>query len=431
MPLAKPVKLSVRSYQVGFGDCFLLTFHYGAQATDPKRHLLIDFGTTGTPKAFGTPKALCLKIARDLKTTCQGKLHGIVVTHRHKDHISGFDGASGKLVAGMNPEVVIQPWTEHPDAEPKASAPPSSSKGFVAALNYMHQFSASALKEVDRLRVTQTVKRQLSFLGEDNLKNAGAVRTLMAMKAKHFYVKSGDVLAVNKVFPGVRFRVLGPPTLKQSHGIQKQRTSDKDEFWLLHQFWALQAAGACGARPRAAFGKQFISGKKVSDFAARWFFPKLEQLRGEQLLELVRMLDKVMNNTSVILLIEVGQKVLLFPGDAQIENWEYALTAAPERKQWGALLRKVDVYKVGHHGSRNATPKTLWNLFDHKDKAPVPTRLKTFLSTMRGKHGSPDRGTEVPRRTLSHALTAYTTLFDTTNLKSAKKPWVEETISVG
>jgi hypothetical protein len=35
-----------------------------------------------------------------------------------------------------------------------------------------------------------------------------------------------------------------------------------------------------------------------------------------------------MNNTSVILFFEVGSKKLLFPGDAQIENWSYALEDA-------------------------------------------------------------------------------------------------------
>lgn len=219
--LSKPVSLSIRSYQVGFGDCFLLTFQYGTKAAEPKRHLLIDFGTTGTPKKLGSPSALLLKIVQDIKSTCNDTLHGIVVTHRHKDHISGFDGKSGAILAGLNPQVVIQPWTEHPDADPKASTPPSPTKGFVAALNNMHSFSANALKEIDRLQVMQTVKKQVSFLGENNLKNLGAVQTLMHMSAKHFYVNCGQVLPLGKTFPGVKFHVLGPPTLKQSQSIKK------------------------------------------------------------------------------------------------------------------------------------------------------------------------------------------------------------------
>ena len=71
-----------------------------------------------------------------------------------------------------------------------------------------------------------------------------------------------------------------------------------------------------------------------------------------------------MNNTSLILLFEVNGKKLLFPGDAQLENWSYALTEAQDTKKVRAMLADVDFYKVGHHGSLNATPrKLLWEAF--------------------------------------------------------------------
>ena len=108
----------------------------------------------------------------------------------------------------------------------------------------------------------------------------------------------------------------------------------------------------------------------------RWFLPRVEAIRGEQLLEIVRILDKQMNNTSVILLFEVGTKRLLFPGDAQLENWMYALKEAERREtRRRSFWRSVDVYKVGHHGSLNATPKTLWNLFSRKGASTRRNRL--------------------------------------------------------
>ncbi len=84
---AQPTKTTVRMYNVGFGDCFLLTFHYDAPLTD--QHILIDFGAiAGKPDMKG--------IARDIKEACGGKLYAVVATHRHKDHISGFSDAGGK-----------------------------------------------------------------------------------------------------------------------------------------------------------------------------------------------------------------------------------------------------------------------------------------------------------------------------------------------
>jgi hypothetical protein len=111
-------------------------------------------------------------------------------------------------------------------------------------------------------------------------------------------------------------------------------------------------------------------------------------------------MDDALNNTSLILLFEAGKKKFLFPGDAQWENWELAL------KKNAALLRDVDVYKVGHHGSLNATPRTLWNAFTRRStKAGKAGRLVTVMSTRSdSKHGHTENNSEVPRRTLVAAL---------------------------
>jgi len=79
-----PSKLTLRSYQVGFGDCYMLSFHY----TDKQRHVLIDFGSTGRPK--NADKDLMMNVARQVHAHCKGELDVLVATHRHQDHISGF-----------------------------------------------------------------------------------------------------------------------------------------------------------------------------------------------------------------------------------------------------------------------------------------------------------------------------------------------------
>src|SRR6185436_9276862 len=181
------------------------------------------------------------------------------------------------------------------------------------------------------------------------------------------------------------------------------------EFWMLRaaaqRFWGIQSATAAQEEEQEQSQTILFPGADVyQDFFPshdRWFIRQLRTLRAEQLLGLVRVLDDEMNNTSVILLFEVGGKKLLFPGDAQIENWEYALAQPAVAK----LLQDVSVYKVGHHGSRNATPKTLWNLFEHRTTdAKTASRLRTVISTMKGKHGHSESQTEVPRTTLVKEL---------------------------
>jgi hypothetical protein len=140
---------------------------------------------------------------------------------------------------------------------------------------------------------------------------------------------------------------------------------------------------------------------------AREIFGQLNDVRGEQMLSIVRALDSALNNTSVILLFEVGGRKLLFPGDAQYESWAYAL------QRMGKQLTDVDVYKVGHHGSLNGTPKSLWKLFRKRSHRRIPQRLTTLLSTLPGKHGDTLRGTEVPRRTLLTELRKNSNLYST------------------
>jgi hypothetical protein len=145
----------------------------------------------------------------------------------------------------------------------------------------------------------------------------------------------------------------------------------------------------------------------------------MRAIHAQQLFELVRIIDDALNNTSVILLFTVGTTRLLFPGDAQIENWQYALKRSDRSEQIRKELATVDVYKVGHHGSRNATPKTLWRGFKNRRHG-----LRTIMSTKAGKFpGRPGSGTEVPRDTLKKALIAETKLTNTQDLGGTKSDY--------
>jgi hypothetical protein len=147
-------------------------------------------------------------------------------------------------------------------------------------------------------------------------------------------------------------------------------------------------------------------GDAVDPGPIRWIVERLHEQQTHSLLRIVRGLDDALNNTSVILLFETGKRKLLFPGDAQIENWSYALTS-PDASALRAALPEVDFYKVGHHGSRNATPRSLVTLWSGRTK-----QLTSALSTMPGVHGESE-ATAVPRTTLCDALAALGTLHRT------------------
>jgi beta-lactamase superfamily II metal-dependent hydrolase len=422
-----PTHIEIRTYQVGFGDCFLLSFVYSEK---DKRHVLIDFGTTGLPGRTLKPSQHMLRIANHIKGVCGADgLTAIVATHRHADHINGFGtdgktGKSGSIIADLHPKLVLQPWTEDPDAKTdakKATRDSSRSrKSFVAGLAAMNDV-ASMVADIARKPpawMGPSLQKQLAFLGEDNIANRSAVENLIQMgkrkSARAVWAHHGSKSGLDGLLPGVKVHVLGPPDLTQSEKIRKQRSRDPD------QFWHLVAGGAALKRANLlSTGFAWGSTRKSQPVppGARWFRDRLERLNGQQLLEIVRTLDQQMNNTSLILLFEVFGKKLLFPGDAQIENWSYAFEDAPDAAKTRALLADVDVYKVGHHGSLNATPKKgLWEKFSKRNRG-----LKTLLSTMPGKHGSTRSRTEVPRRTLLGELETRSSLQNTMELKLTPK----------
>ena len=409
-----PSSVTIRMYNVGFGDCFLLTFAYPMQ----ERHVLIDYGSTAAPK--NAPAQFMVKIAQDLRERCKGELEVLVETHRHRDHISGFTTqgeATGKIIASLHPRHIIQPWTEDPKAKPNAMTATTLSQRrgkpsekeltshFLGSLEDMHRVA----EHIDRITRGETMHassqalHQLAFVGQNNLKNLSAVKNLMNMgkKGQTHYVNAG--MTLNKLLPGVKITVLGPPTLKQTETIRTQRSKDPGEFWQFRSFWASQ--GLTASR-MASLSKTSAERGRVRQLRnapppnMRWFIEQSRKAYADQTLEIVRDLDSVMNNTSVILLIEVGKRKLLFPGDAQIENWAYAL----KNKKWCDLLKDVNLYKVGHHGSLNATPKSLWKLFRNKGGEHAHDRLETMCSTKSGKHGSSKSGTEVPRAVLLREL---------------------------
>ena len=415
----KPTDLTIRAYGVGFGDCFLLTFHYGGQTGD--RHMLIDFGSTHKPpNAAGD---LLDVVAKDIAAVVGQQLHVLVATHRHADHINGFatrpDGKGpGDRIAALNPALVIQPWTEKPDAPTDWKGPATAAlhDGIVTtSLDAMRRVVEASLAESGSL--PRSLRDEVQFVGEDGLSNSSAVRNLarMGKKGRAAYVRFGSRVPTAQLLPGVRISVLGPPTVRQKADLANQKPTNREEYWHFHSFWQLRSETA---RMTAAGTDLFPDAATCRPGryppATRWFIDRVNRLRGNQLLRLVRAMDDALNNTSVILLIHAGNKRLLFPGDAQWESWEYALGKS------GAALKKVDVYKVGHHGSLNATPKSLWKLFAKRSESGTDQRLWTLLSTRSdSKHGHPERQTEVPRETLLTALRESSLLRSTQELESS------------
>ena len=320
-PAAPPPVLAtvrIRMYQVGFGDCFLVSFEYAGQA-EPARHVLIDFGTRQL--AAGLDLA---DIAGEIDSHTGGGPDVVVLSHRHQDHMSGFGGSgTDAVVSRWKPRLVVRSWTENPAAPADATGPGGTA--LRAGLDQGRAFAGALSQAIAASR--RGLRSDVRELALAQLANQAAIDRLNAWSqaGTGVYVNYGQPLALDAVVPGVQVRVIGPPTVAQHPAVAKER-STSPEYWQLYQ--GLTATGAFD--PDA--GTQTAADARLVG-PERWLVERLQAPQLRSLLRIVTALDHAMNNTSVILLIQAGDRRLLFCGDAQIENWEYALTVAPDRER--------------------------------------------------------------------------------------------------
>lgn len=206
-------------------------------------------------------------------------------------------------------------------------------------------------------------------------------------RATRFCRPDDDPITLRQV-PGVRFFVLGPPEneelIKRSDPSKRDSEVYEDAEHALNLDNAFFAAALPGETPEAVrdvslpFDRCYqipVEQARQTRFFQRHYYDEdPEQTRYKDQAwrriqadwtsmasQLALHLDNDTNNTSLALAIELADsgKVLLFPADAQVGNWlswaDLSWTVGGRKVDAHDLLRRTVLYKVGHHGSHNAT----------------------------------------------------------------------------
>jgi beta-lactamase superfamily II metal-dependent hydrolase len=378
--------IRVRMYRVGFGDFFLLT----VRAPDgTPRHILVDCGVHAAN--LGSIGAAIDQLAIDT-----GKqLALVIMTHRHADHISGF-GTGAAVFAGFTVERVWMSWFEDP-SDP-------------AATNFQANITALAGKLQQSLAARSDEAGQQLFNMAENITgaaavgggNAAALATLhggFKNKAPVDYYQAGDVptLPDSLVQAGLTAQILGPPT---DPALVAQMDNKPQQY--------LAATGEENAPPMR-FNRVFTAdASRYPPDAFAVFSPDeiakhISSNQPDLLAAQAAKADNTINNQSLIVLFTFGGKKLLFAGDAQWGNWDNFLFGGavvgddtPLTANCKTILGSLDFYKVGHHGSTNASPIPAVNA--------MRDGCVAMCSTQPGAYGSVKNNSEVPRGPLIDAL---------------------------
>ena len=404
--------LRVRMYRVGFGDFFLLTVP--TKAAGPQ-HILIDCGVHA-----GNIGSMADCVA-DLIEVTGRKLALVIVTHYHADHLSGF---ATQYEAFAQFEVGAVWITNRLDPEDGQSM---AFQGQMAALaNHLRlQLQlrlALNLDEDEALTARQALAKAENALGVGLGVAGGRNEKALELVTKGFkngppvhYYEAGDEPDLPPVLQGaITAEILGPSP-KDSDG-EFAASDNKTAQYLA----AVAATGLPDTNAFRPFDRDWPA--QAADYPAEAFSPwnapsemesALHAVQPDALAAAADLVDGTLNNQSLVVLFTCRGKKLLFVGDAQWGNWSYWLygkgvkgkdPGISERAR--EILASIDFYKVGHHGSTNATPIPAVGAMPETCAAMCST--ETGYPSSKRTYGSIKKKTEVPRIALMEALEQQT-----------------------
>ncbi len=379
---AQAESIRIRMYRQGLGDCLLL----GIPGEDRTFWMLVDCGLIlGTTDAARKIE----EIVADVAKVTGGHLDVLAVTHQHWDHISGFALAREAFEA-LRIDAVWMAWTEDPKDELATRLRRERDEKLQKLAAFVGGLGARGGSTADRISaVLNFFNLGFGAAGPSTADALAAVRGFAGGK-EPIYWRPGDAPLVPPQAPAVRIYALGPPQSEKA----LKKTFAKSEVYhvdtidtplfgaVLGAFDTASVAdafcpfdrgvgtmlapllepAAAGADPdvlREFLDRHYLDADRSLGKEAGW--RRIDDAWLGAAAEFALALDSATNNTSLVLAIEIVDTgaVILLAADAQVGNWlswhEQTWEVGGRKVTAADLLGRTVFYKVGHHGSHNAT----------------------------------------------------------------------------
>ncbi|MEA2864616.1 MAG: hypothetical protein QOC84_2572 [Bradyrhizobium sp.] len=390
----------IRMYRHGHGDCFLLAF---CGSNGQPVYALIDCGyKPGSNVPYGL--ADISTVINHIGVSTGNHLDLVIVTHEHQDHVNGFGRAGSSDFDPIAMKEAWFAWTESPTdklAIELRRRYGDQLLGLVTARNQLAAADPASVGNIDELLSLElgvNAPRQFAAAAEAKKKDPAKsvnkqgmqlIKDKVGKDNTKYILPHQEELKIPGV-DGVRVYALGPPhdaDLLKDENPQGSEAFPGQGISARASFLAA-VNGDRGEADTQPFSQRFaipldqaFRDPQYGNFFRRHYGagqipvvraplrdecpdnPDWRRIDNEWLFsaeELALVLNKGINNTSLVLAFEfvASGKVLLFIGDAQRGNWKSWTTQKNEHDKIDLvrdLLARTVLYKVGHHGSHNAT----------------------------------------------------------------------------
>jgi beta-lactamase superfamily II metal-dependent hydrolase len=365
----------VRMYNVGFGDCFLVEYPGPGDYTC---RILIDCGTIATG-SISMPDVVETLLADVRDPDGRSRIDIVVCTHRHADHVSGFARPEWK---DLLVKEVWFPWTEDPKSDEAKHIREAQSRLAAALTAHWQARLAADANDAAANRWLDLAMNALSNASAMNMLHSG----FKAKPERRYLSSDGSPCEIESdALCGANAFVLGPS--KDKATIQDMNPPAGTTY--LRQFVGEQT----GEGSFEPFGQEWL----IKPEAYRWSQLMVNGEDEASMQEAAQAwspavavaLEQAVNGTSLVLAFEIEDVVLFFPGDAQWGTWNALLRNSRTHE----LLSRARFWKVGHHGSHNATPIEFV-------ESHLSAACCAMMSTRTGKFSS------IPRQPLLDAIAA-------------------------